>query len=246
MLYMELISLRNISVIREGNTILRNLSWSTQPGQHWFVMGANGSGKTTLMEVLAAYQWPSRGTAMVAGGVFGHTSVLDLRKRVGYVSPWIFRRMPPDTRADDVVASGFEATAGFLTRRTARVIKPAHAMLKQLGCLALASREFGTLSSGEQLKVIMARALVNQPVLLILDEPFAALDVAARAEMYARLSCLAARKDSPQVILVTHHFEDIQPFFTHGLFLKKGRVAVQGNRADILKPKVIAQSLGSC
>ena len=240
----ELIRLKNISVMRAGNKVLRGLSWSTRPGEHWFVMGENGSGKTTLMEVLAGYQWPSQGEAMVAGGIFGQTSILDLRQRVGYVSPWIFKRMPPDTCVEDVVASGFEGSAGFLTRRTAKVVKASRAVLKELGCVCVARREFGTLSSGEQLKVMIGRALVNHPVILILDEPFASLDVAARAQMYREICRIAARKVAPQVILVTHHFEDIQPFFTHGLFLRNGRCVAQGVRRDLFRPSVLLRGLG--
>lgn len=240
----ELIRLKNISVIRTGRKVLRHLSWSTRPGEHWFIMGENGSGKTTLMEVLAGYQWPSRGEAMVAGGVFGQTSMLELRQRVGYVSPWIFKRMPADTRVDDVVASGFEGSAGFLIRRTARVVKASRTVLKELGCLRFARREFGTLSSGEQLKVMLARALVNDPVILILDEPFAALDVAARSRMYREICRIAARRNAPQVILVTHHFEDVQPFFTHGLFLRNGRCVAQGPRQKLFRPSVLSRGLG--
>ena len=240
----ELIRFNDISVIREGHTILRKLSWSTQPGEHWFVMGENGSGKTTLMEVVAGYQWPSKGEAMVAGGVFGQTSILELRQRVGYVSPWIFKRMPPDTSVEDVVASGFEGSAGFLTRRTPKVSKASRAILKELGCLRLLCREFGTLSSGEQLKVMMGRALVNRPVILVLDEPFASLDVASRAGMYRELCRIVTRKDAPQVILVTHHFEDIQPFFTHGLFLRNGRCVAQGLRRALLSPSALRRGLG--
>ena len=152
--------------------------------------------------------------------------------------------MPPETRVDDVVASGFEGSAGFLTRRTAKVVKASRAVLKEFGCLGLACREFGTLSSGEQFKVMVARAVVNHPVILVLDEPFAALDVAARAQMYRELCRIAARKDAPQVILVTHHFEDIQPFFTHGLFLRNGRCVAQGVRRHVLRPGVLSRGLG--
>lgn len=240
----ELICLKNISVMRAGRKVLRNFSWSTRPGEHWFVMGENGSGKTTLMEVLAGYQWPSRGKVTVAGSVFGQTSILDLRQRVGYVSPWIFKRMPVDTSVEDVVASGFEGSAGFLTRRTAKVVKASRAVLKELDCLRLARREFGTLSSGEQLKVMIGRALVNHPVILILDEPFASLDVASRAQMYREICRISARKNAPQVILVTHHFEDIQPFFTHGLFLRNGRSVVQGLRHELLRPLALSRGLG--
>jgi iron complex transport system ATP-binding protein len=239
-----IISLNKISVVREGKTILRQVSWTTRPGEHWFVMGANGSGKTTLMEVLAGYQWATRGQVAVAGGVFGRTSIPELRKHVGYVSPWIFRRMPPETPAEDVVASGFEGSVGLMAPCPAPQMSVAHAALGSRGCRNLARRCFGTLSSGEQLKVILARALVNSPAVLILDEPFSVLDVAARAEMYRDLTRAAGHRDAPQVILITHHFEDILPFFTHGLLLNKGRVAAQGPRMDILRPRVIGHALG--
>ena len=240
----EIISLNKVSVVREGKTILRDLSWATRPGEHWFVMGANGSGKTTLMEVLAGYQWATRGHVAVAGAVFGQTSIPELRQHVGYVSPWIFRRMPPETLAGDVAASGVDGSAGSPVRHSVKVSRAARQALNARGCLQLARRRFGTLSSGEQLKVIMARALVNAPAVLILDEPFAVLDVAARAGMYHDLARIAGRRDAPQIILITHHFEDILPFFTHGLFLNQGRVAAQGLRHDLMRPRIISRALG--
>jgi iron complex transport system ATP-binding protein len=220
------------------------MNWVTYKGEHWFIMGPNGSGKTTLVEILMGYLWPQKGEVRVLGEVFGRTNLQELRTKVGYVSPWIFRRMPPETPVEDVVASGFDSSVGFFGRQTPAIKRAVLRQLRFSGCLSLKNRAFGMISSGQQFKVILARALVHQPALLILDEPFSLLDIGARMEMYRLLTQLAEGPRAPQLLLVTHHREDLLPVFDRGLILKNGRIHRQGRRADVLAPLNLSSAFG--
>ncbi|MBF0594359.1 MAG: ATP-binding cassette domain-containing protein [Candidatus Omnitrophica bacterium] len=239
-----MVNLQNVVVRKGGKDILKGIKWSTCAGEHWFVMGGNGSGKTTLMELLAGYVWPQRGSVAVLGETFGRVNLLELRTRVGFVSPWVFRRMAAEVPFEDVVASGFDGSVGHYGQKTSRVAAAVRRQLKFFGCEKLARQEFGTLSSGQQLKAVLARALVHAPSILILDEPFSLLDIGARLDMYAFLLKLSRCQDAPQMIMVTHHREDILPFFTKGLLLKEGRVLFQGSRESAFQPGMLAKCFG--
>lgn len=239
-----IIDLERVTVRRGGRPVLRGVGWTTHRGEHWFIMGANGSGKTTLVELLAGYLWPGEGKVSVLGREFGRSSLPGLRRLVGYVSPWIFRRMPPDTPVGDVVASGADASVGRYGRQGPALKKAVSSRLGFFGCRGLEKRLFGELSSGQQLKVVLARALVHDPALVILDEPFSLLDLGSRLKMYRYLERLVRRRDAPQLILVTHHREDVLPFFRHGLLLRDGRVDFAGPRAEALAPGRVARAIG--
>jgi len=240
----ELINLKNVSLTRSGRKVLSHINWITTKGENWFIMGPNGSGKTTLVEVLMGYLWPQQGEVRVLGEVFGRTNLQDLRAKVGYVSPWIFRRMPPETPAEDVVASGFDSSVGLFGRQSPAIRRAVLRQLRFFGCLSLKRREFGMLSSGQQFKIILARALVHEPALLILDEPFSLLDIGARMVMYRLLARLAKGRRAPQLLLVTHHLEDLLPVFQRGLILKNGRIHQQGCREDVLSPLSLSSAFG--
>jgi iron complex transport system ATP-binding protein len=239
-----IIQLEGVGVVRGSRRILSDVNWTTRRGEHWFMMGANGSGKTTLVELLAGYLWPREGSVMVLGREFGRTSLPELRKLVGYVSPWIFKRMPNETPVEDVVASGVDASVGLHGRKSPALKKSISRWLSFFGCREFEKRLFGELSSGQQLKVVLARALVHDPALVILDEPFSLLDLGARIRMYRYLEKLTQQKGAPQIILVTHHREDVLPVFTHGLLLGQGRVAFAGSRREALSPVRLARAFG--
>ena len=234
------ISLKNISIRRGGRLVLKNIDWTTRKGEHWFIMGPNGSGKTTLIEILVGYLWPQEGSLSVLGETFGRTNLGALRARVGYVSPWIFKRMPLETRVEDVVASGINGSVGFFGRKSPRLKAAIRTQLRFFGCLDLWGKKFGEISSGQQLKCILARALVHKPGLLILDEPFSLLDLGARIDMYGQLIRLCRGKNPPQLVVVTHHREDLLPILTHGLILKEGRVVSHGSRDRVLSPATLS------
>lgn len=237
-----IIRLTNVTVFRGAKLVLPHFNWTTRRGEHWFIMGANGSGKTTLMDVLMGYLWPRDGKVEVLGREFGRTSLPELRKLVGCVSPWIFKRMAPEISVEDVVASGFDASLGFFRRKTPLVKQAVRRWLGFFGCRGLESRLFGELSSGQQLKVILARALVHDPALVILDEPFSLLDIGSRVRIYHYIEKIARRKSSPQFILVTHHREDILPVFGHGMILKEGALESIGSRQEVLAPANLARA----
>ncbi len=239
-----LLKLDNVSITRAGKRVLRNIEWTTRSGEHWFIMGNNGSGKTTLLEITLGYLWPTDGAVTVLDERFGRTYLPDLRKRIGYVAPWIFKRVRNFVPAGDVVASGEDASIGICEKPSADLKRRVLKQARFFGCDDFLDSPFGQLSSGQQLKVILARAMVHEPEILILDEPFSLLDIGSRAGIYGLIEQLAVKKNGPQIILVTHHLEDIRPVFTHGLFLKDGRIAEQGAKARLLNAKLIAKTFG--
>jgi iron complex transport system ATP-binding protein len=231
----HLIELRNVSVTRGGSRVLHNISWTTRQGEHWFVMGNNGSGKTTLMEIIMGYLWPQEGSVTVLGKRFGQVYLQDLRKRIGYVSPWIFKHLGDHVPVEDVIASGMDASVGYYDRIAPSLREKIDRRLDFFHSGELVKRRFGTLSSGQQLKVILARSLINDPKIMILDEPFSLLDIGSRMSMYHYIEKLCRNGRGPQLLLVTHHLDDIITPFSHGLLLKEGRTYRQGPRVEVLQ-----------
>jgi iron complex transport system ATP-binding protein len=229
-----LIELRKVSMYRGERAVLHDISWTTRRGEHWFLMGNNGSGKTTLMEVVMGYLWPQAGSVTVLGKRFGRVYLQDLRRRIGYVSPWIFKHLGDHVPVEDVIASGTDASVGYYDEITPALQERIDRLLDFFHSLELVKRRFGTLSSGQQLKVILARSLINDPDIIILDEPFSLLDIGSRLSMYHYVEKLCAEMRGPQLLLVTHHLEDILAPFSHGLLLKAGSIFKQGPRQEVL------------
>lgn len=240
----EIISIKNVSVSRGGNPVLKNINWTTYAGENWFLMGQNGSGKTTLIEILVGYLWPQEGSVSILGEEFGHISLRELRAKVGYVSSWIMKRMQPYVLVEDVVASGIDGSVGFFEDKSGSIVNNVKEKLDFFKSSELFGRKFGTLSSGQQLKCILARAMINNPKLLILDEPFSLLDVGTRIDMYEHITELCAENQAPQIIMVTHHKEDIIPVFTHGILIKDGQTAAYGKKEDILNQDIFSKVFG--
>jgi iron complex transport system ATP-binding protein len=239
-----LLDLNNVAIVRAGKRVLRGIDWKTRRGEHWFIMGNNGSGKTTLLEIVLGYLWPTDGQVTVLGERFGRTFLPDVRKRIGYVAPWVFKRVRPPVPAYDVIASGEDASIGFTEKISADLKRRIATQAKFFGCEDFLRSPFSQLSSGQQLKIVLARAMVHEPEILILDEPFSLLDLGSRAGIYRLIEKLGRKRNGPQIILTTHHLEDIRPVFTHGLFLKNGRIAEQGPKKDMLKAALIAKTFG--
>jgi iron complex transport system ATP-binding protein len=239
-----LLELNNVSIIRAGKKVLRGIDWKTRRGEHWFIMGNNGSGKTTLLEIVLGYLWPTDGEVIVLGERFGRTFLPDLRKRIGYVAPWVFKRVRPPVPAYDVIASGEDASIGFTEKISADLKRRIARQAKFFGCEDFLRSPFGQLSSGQQLKIVLARAMVHEPEILMLDEPFSLLDIGSRAGIYGLIERLGEERSGPQIILTTHHLEDIRRVFTHGLFLKNGRVAERGPKSKILNAALISKTFG--
>ena len=235
--------LAGVSRSHDGVEVLHGIDWAVLPGQHWVVLGLNGSGKTTLIQIASLYLHPSTGTVTVAGETLGRTDVRTLRRRIGLASASLVDQLRPQLTATEVVMTAKHAALEPWWHSYDDADRSAAVeLLERTGCARLADRSFGTLSSGERQRVQLARALMGDPAILLLDEPTAALDLAGREELLATLDDLAADPATPPMVLVTHHVEEIPARFTHVLMLRSGRIHAAGPLADTLD----ADRLSSC
>ncbi|WP_255629496.1 ABC transporter ATP-binding protein [Jidongwangia harbinensis] len=239
------IAFDRLSVIRGGSHLLRDVTWQVELDERWVVLGPNGAGKTTLLNLASARLHPSRGTAYVLGERLGRTDVNELRTRIGLSTGQLAERVPPAERVLDVVVTAAWSVVG----RWRESYDPqdegrARALLDQLGMGPLVDREFGTLSEGERKRTLIARALMTDPELMLLDEPAAGLDLGGREELLARLSELAADPDAPAMVLVTHHVEEIPPGFTHAMLLREGTVVAAGLLAETMTAENLSKTFG--
>lgn len=225
----DVLAFSGVSVVRGGNTLLADISWEVEEGQRWVILGPNGAGKTTLLQLAAARIHPSDGVVGILGEVLGAVDVFELRPRIGLASASIAERIPGGERVVDVVVTASYAVVGrWREEYDALDLARAQGLLGSMGVGHLANRSFGTLSEGERKRVQIARALMTDPELMLLDEPAAGLDLGGREDLVARLSALAEDVDAPVLVLVTHHVEEIPPGFTYVLLLREGRVVAAG------------------
>lgn len=241
---MNVVKLDSISFVRNGRAILSDVSWCIKDGQHCALLGANGSGKTTLLKIVTGYEWGSGGHVTVLGKRFGRCNLLELRKTIGWVSSGLERRLPPEDAAWRIAASGLDASIGLYRTDEPELRERAVAALAAVGVEGLAEQRYGVLSQGEQQRVLIARALITQPALLILDEPCVGLDPAARAEFLADLQALSTAEDAPTMVLVTHHIEEIGPWVRKVLTLRDGKVLAEGTRDEVLTAPVLSDTFG--
>jgi iron complex transport system ATP-binding protein len=230
-----------VDYIRQGHTILAGINWLIEAGQHWALMGANGSGKTTLLKIITGYDWPTSGAVKVLGKQFGEINIPELRKHIGWVSAAIEQKLPAYDRAIDVVASGIDASLGLYRSFSKAEYGRAVKALKVLKAGGLAEQRFETLSQGEQQKVLIARALVSRPKLLILDEPCVGLDPGARQRFLVDIGDMARVKNGPTIILVTHHIEEIGDWISQVMLLKEGKVMAAGGPKTVFNSKNMTQ-----
>lgn len=225
----SVIELADTTVVRGGQRILDSVNWSVAADQRWVVLGANGAGKTTVLQLAGAQMHPTSGVAGVLGEVLGTVDVFELRPRIGQTSAALAERVPRAEIVRDVVVSAAYAVIGRWREEYDAVdLERAEALLGQVGIAHLADRAFGTLSEGERKRTLIARALMTDPELLLLDEPAAGLDLGAREDLVETLADLAADPEAPTLVLVSHHVEEIPPGFTHALLLRHGRVVAAG------------------
>lgn len=236
------LSLRDVTLVREGRAILDSVTWTVGASERWVVLGRNGCGKSTLMKIASLYLHPSSGEVDVLGETLGRTDVRSLRKRIGVASSGMADQLRSDLIAADVVMTAKNAaletwwhTYDDADRQRARDC------LERMEIGRLADRSFATLSSGEKQRVLLARTLMPEPGLLLLDEPTAGLDLAGREDLVRTLGVLAAGVDTPATVLVTHHVEEIPEGFTHVLMLSEGRVLSAGTLDDVLTEANLSQ-----
>jgi iron complex transport system ATP-binding protein len=232
-----ILEVSNLRIERDSTVILNNVSWRVQAGEHWVILGANGSGKTSLLSALTGYLMPTAGEISLLGETYGQSDWRELRKKIGLVSSSVRQMMADDEPALETVASGKYAMIDFWGRLTRGEKIQARKLLKQIECEYLAERPWRVLSQGERQRVLIGRALMAKPRVLILDEPCAGLDPAAREYFLQFLQRLGARKNSPTLVLVTHHVEEIMPVFSHLLVLKNGKVLAVGKKSFALNSK---------
>ncbi|WP_253773559.1 ABC transporter ATP-binding protein [Goodfellowiella coeruleoviolacea] len=225
----------DVTVRRGGNTLLDTIGWSVELDERWVVLGPNGAGKTTLLRLASAEMHPSSGVVHLLGERLGTVDVFELKPRIGLCSSALAVRVPPTEKVADVVVSAGYAVLGRWRENYDQLdTGRAASLLDALGVGHLAEREFGTLSEGERKRALIARALMTDPEMLLLDEPAAGLDLGGREDLVARLSGLAMDPDAPAMVLVTHHVEEIPPGFTHALLLREGGVVAQGLVDDVI------------
>jgi iron complex transport system ATP-binding protein len=237
------VALRGVTVRRDGVPVLDGIDWQVERGERWVVLGPNGSGKTTMLQVAGARLWPTSGRVEVLGSELGRVDVRTLRPRVALVSGAVTRQLRADVTAREVVASGrYGALETWWNTYGAADWEKADQLLAQGGVAGVADRSFGVISEGERQQVLLARALMSDPELVLLDEPFAGLDLGARERLLLRLRALASDADSPPAVLVTHHCEEIPPSFTHGGLMRGGRLIAAGPLAEV----ITSQHVSAC
>ena len=236
------LSLRNITLQRDANTILKNVSWEISKGEQWVVLGANGSGKTSLMLIAALYLHPSAGEVVVEGERLGDTGVRELRQRIAYNSAAFASEIRPQLLAFEVVMTAKNAALETWWHHYDAVDKVnAVGCLNQLGVGHLAEREISTLSSGEQQRVFLARTRMNEPSLVLLDEPSGRLDLGGREQLIHALEESIQQSPHISTALITHHVDEIPRGMTHLLALKAGEVIAKGPLADTLSSALLTE-----
>ncbi len=242
-----LLELKDVTYALNGKHILDHVSWTVKPEEHWAILGANGAGKTSLLKIVCGDLWPNRGGEVYRNG----EALLNLgvlRRSIGWVTSTLLPDIPRREVVLDTVVSGKYAQLGLWTFSQEGPVSDdlaaAENYLADLGCGHLATRAFGTLSQGEQQKVMICRALMAAPYLLILDEPCAGMDPGARETFLSALSSLGKKRSLPALIYVTHHPEEILPIFTRTLVLKNGKVMRDGATEEILTPRTIEELYG--
>ncbi len=238
----KILELNRVSLYRD-TVLLNNINWEVKKGQHWVVLGRNGAGKTLLLKILAGYIWPSRGRVSVLGKRFGAVDLRNLRKKIGWVSSALREKIPGKDNAMKVVLSGEFASFGLYEDPSPGILKKAERLLADTGLAHLAERRFSDLSQGEQQRVLLARSLLSEPELLILDEPCAGLDFAASHKFLNLINSLTRDQEGPALIMVTHRVSDIVAGITHGLLLHQGRAAASGPIDEVMEDGLLSRTL---
>ncbi|MEU6273084.1 ATP-binding cassette domain-containing protein [Streptomyces populi] len=239
------VALRGVSVRRDTNSqvILSEIDWTVRAGEHWALLGANGAGKTTLLRLLGALMHPTTGSVEVLGSRLGRVDVRELRARIGHVST--AQRVPQDLDVHGVVLTGHTGTVQPLWRKyDGEVRRRGHELLAELDIKELADRPYGVCSGGQRARVLIARALMAEPALLLLDEPFNALDLPSREDLVEAMQRLADSRPELATVTVTHHLEELSPAVGHTLLLREGRVLAQGPVGDTLTDSWMTDCFG--
>ncbi|MCG1010877.1 ABC transporter ATP-binding protein [Salinicoccus sp. ID82-1] len=230
----KIIKLENILWKRDGEEILKDISWEVNRGENWAILGLNGSGKTSLLNIITGYNYPTAGSATVLGTEFGKASLPEMRKKIGFVSNALGRFQQTMNRetVENIILSGKFASFGIYQEITPEDAERAASILKDLRLEYISEKRYAVLSQGEQRRVLLGRALMNEPELLILDEPCAGLDVLAREDVLSMTESVA--RDTLPLLYVTHHIEEITDAISHVLLIRDGEIISQGPKQEVL------------
>jgi iron complex transport system ATP-binding protein len=241
----EVLQLRGVGVRRGRADLLRDVTWTVNEDERWVIVGPNGAGKTTLLQVASAMIHPTVGEARILGEEMGRTDVFELRPRIGIASAAVAEKVPAgETVLDLVLTASYAILGRWREEYDSTDLGRAAELLEALGCADLIRRRFDTLSEGERKRVQIARALMPDPELLLLDEPAAGLDLGGREDLVRRLGRLADDPLSPAMVLVTHHVEEVPDGFTHALLLRGGQAIAQGKVDEVFTPEHLSQCFG--
>lgn len=239
------LSMKNLSYKRQGKAILSDINWDFKKGERWAILGLNGAGKSTLLRILMAELWKTAGELTVLGVSFGRGDIPNLRTKIGVVGSFLAERFPIDLTAEQIVLTG-KYKSSILYRDYGQAgIDEARSMLETIRAGHLIGRTYASLSQGERQLLLIARSLMEEPTLLILDEATVGLDLLARERLLQHIDHICQLPTAPAIIYVTHHAEEITDHFSHVLLLKEGRVLAQGPKADILTPDLLGDFYGN-
>lgn len=237
-----IVRLDHVSFIQNSNRILDDIDLQIDHGQHWAIIGQNGSGKTSLISIINGYHQPSEGKACVLGRKFGSTDLRELRLHIGECSSEIRNMIHQWEPVRDIVLSGKFASIGLYETPSAKDNERAGDLIEIFGLSGMSDRKFSTLSDGEKQKTLLARALMPEPELLLLDEPCAGLDIKAREELLTAVQKMTVMEGGPTLIYISHHIEEILPSITHVLALKKGKVIASGQKEQVVTNEVLSRT----
>ena len=238
------IDMRGVGVMRDGRWILRNVDWRVEAGTLAAILGPNGSGKSTLARIAACHLWPTAGECRVLGERFGEANLPELRKRIRMVQAAGPYDVDPALSALEVVLTGFFGSIGLYHQADAEMTRQAEQLLKLLGLGAVVDHPYSSMSSGERMRSLIARALVTRPGLLILDEPTSGLDPLAREQVLGTIQLLIESGEGPTIILITHHVEELPPGTSQILLLGEGKPAASGTTEAVLRPEILSRTFG--
>jgi iron complex transport system ATP-binding protein len=241
----EVVQLRGVGIRRGNSMLLRDVAWTVHADERWVVIGPNGAGKTTLLQVTAAQLFPTEGEVEVLGERLGGTDVFELRPRIGLASAALADRVPAGEKVIDLVLTASYAIVGrWKEEYDSTDVTRAVELLDALGCAHLIRRRFATLSEGERKRVQIARALMPDPELLLLDEPAAGLDLGGREDLLRRIAFLAHDAKAPTMVMVTHHVEEVPDGFTHAMLMRRGAVLAAGPLPEVFTEENLSRCFG--
>lgn len=235
----KIIKLENVSLAKQGQTILKNLNWQVNKGEHWAILGLNGSGKSTLLRLLMAEHWKTQGKVTVLGTEFGAGDIPQLRTKIGVVGSFIAERLSSHLTAEEIVLTGKYKSSILYAAYGQTELDQAREMLASIGRQDLIGRSYASLSQGEKQLLLIARSLMEEPELLILDEATSGLDLFARERLLNQIKKITQMDQAPTILYVTHHVEEIISALDHVLLLKEGEIIAQGPKDDILQKEVM-------